>query len=191
MKIFFDPAFDHLTKRPINAGLVQDNQQIASLDAASLVEQLEGPWTSFEDLSRQRKRGIRQLWERLNGKSDQEARLAFITNADQGVDEELQLALQLINSRHFYTATVVLGLVEAVKEKTAFVSTTDFGWAKSADPVFWYLVNGHGRRTVHPSVAGAFTHYEFERKQGIALSKLDFEGATLISSSRTRTVTEL
>lgn len=191
MKISFDPAFSHLATQPINTDLVQPVPGNTRLDIPALIVQLEGPWTSFESLNRQRKRGIQQLWERLRGGTDQEARLAFITKADLKINEELKQVLELVNTRHFYAATVVLGLIEAVKEKASFTSTTDFGWAKVSDPAFWHLINGHGRRTVHPSVVGAFTHYEFERKQGAAISRTDFEGATLICSDRTRSVTAL
>ncbi|TLX16718.1 hypothetical protein [Rhizobium sp. MHM7A] len=191
MKICFDPAFSHLATHSINTDLVQPAPGNIPLDVPALVEQLEGPWTSFESLNRHRKRGIQQLWERLSGGTEQEARLAFITKSDQRINKELQQVLELLNTRHFYAATVVLGLIEAVKAKASFTSTTDFGWAKVSDPAFWHLINGHGRRTVHPSVVGAFTHYEFERKQGTAISRTDFEGATLICSDRTRSVTAL
>jgi hypothetical protein len=191
MKISFDPAFSHLATQPINTDLVQPRPGAARLDIPALIEQLEGAWISFENLSHHRKRGVQQLWERFSGGSDQEARLAFITKTEQAIDQEMERVLELIHTRHFYAATVFLGLIEAVKEKASFTSTIDFGWAKVSDPALWHLINGHGRRTVHPSVVGAFTHYEYERKQGMAVSRTEFEGATLVISDRTRSIVTL
>jgi intracellular multiplication protein IcmP len=67
--------------------------------------------------------------------------------------------------RHAYVLTMMASMLEAARQD-GVVASADFLWLKLVDRPLWYVLNGLGRQTAFPEIAGPFAHWLAEKKIG-------------------------
>ena len=75
--------------------------------------------------------------------------------------QEKEVVQNIINS-HFYTKTVLSGLLEEAR-KDGVLATADFIWLKPLNRPLWYMLNNIGRRASWVECAGPWSHYWSEK----------------------------
>lgn len=91
----------------------------------------------------------------------------LMKKADKLVDiaikkyEEKETVQNIINS-HFYTKTVLSGLLEEAR-KDGVLATADFIWLKPINRSLWYMLNNIGRRASWIECAAPWSHYWSEK----------------------------
>ncbi len=75
--------------------------------------------------------------------------------------EEKEVVQNIINS-HFYTKTVLSGLLEEAR-KDGVLATADFIWLKPLNRPLWYMLNNIGRRASWIECAAPWSHYWSEK----------------------------
>lgn len=175
MKVIFDDAMNETffrTRYPTQK--IDFDMKNAESD---LIAQLGEKWSEFQNLSGKRKKALRQLWTRMERKTQQESRLIdFLEPVDDG---PLAKCLEDHARRHAYEATVLLAFIHSVKNSSAIIASSDFQWLRKSDYQMWLLINNYGRPRQHPKIVGAFTHYALECELKRPITKTFFDNATL------------
>jgi hypothetical protein len=92
-------------------------------------------------------------------------------------DEASVALIEEAASRHAYTATVCIALINKAKATSGILPSSDFLWTREKDLHFWQLINGYGRLRHKPEVVGAFAHYGLECHQNKPVDVPQFEHA--------------
>lgn len=153
---------------------------IETLSPAVLEAQLEGPWQGVDNLKAVRRKALSQLARKIQKGSDHEVKWNFLLSPVE-LDPDAREIIDELATRHAYVATVTLALIEKAKKANGIMPSSDFLWARGKDEGLWLMVNGFGRPRALPEIAGAFAHYEAEKKFGGALHTVDFiNGVTIV-----------
>lgn len=190
--------------RPENRSYTSPEFLSSTPTPAELGQQLEGLWPGLAALPAYRQRAIHQLVSRIRRLKAHDSKWSFLTlgatiPADDVASEERAMSapvepvsgpvqaaqlhfdaesLALIDdaaSRHAYTATVSIALIQKAKETSGILPSTDFLWARSKDLHFWHLINAYGRPRQKKEVVGAFAHFDLERKRGEPVPETYFD----------------
>lgn len=176
MKVCFDPAFVGIlsSSRLPTGRRAEQISSAAEMTAAGLARQLEGRWSGIGGLSEPRRRAFMQLADHMRGIGAEKSALEFHLGMRSigGFDEELVEECAL---SHAYGATITIAMIARVKASNGILQSSDFFWARSADPAFWLMINGYGRPRHDPRIVGAFVHYAAEKRGGGPLSKTYFD----------------
>jgi intracellular multiplication protein IcmP len=75
-----------------------------------------------------------------------------------------ELVTNTIN-KHAYIVTMMASMLEFARTDGVLASS-EFLWLKPVDRKLWYMMNSVGRQTAVPEIAGAFAHWQVEKKLG-------------------------
>jgi hypothetical protein len=180
MQVVFDPALVQMfeaNRLPHSRPLGSSPQRMP--DRSELKKQLELAWKgSTSSLSPARRRAFIQLIDHCRDVDPQAARVRYLMG-DRDLDRDAVALVEDLATFHAYTATVTIALIDKAKRANGVLPSTEFYWAREADPSFWLMINGFGRLKYSPDIAGAFAHYEFEMLHGRSLETF-FEDCKIV-----------
>lgn len=165
-------------------------------------EPLGGAWRGVDALPYARRRALHQLLGRVRKLKDHDSAWAYLVlaaprsehkesqddlpetavlspvvrhePAQISFDTDALGLVEQVAKEHHHVDTVCLALIKLAKDSGGVLPSSDFLWTRSADPEFWLLINGYGRRNHKPEVAAAFVHFALERKFGRPISEVDY-----------------
>jgi hypothetical protein len=150
---------------------------VRPLGPEALAAQLEGLWRSCKVLTSARRRAFVQLVAHYREVEPQRSRLNYLLG-DRDLDYEAVALVEELAVSHAHVATVTIALIEKAKAANGVLPSTEFYWARQADPSFWLMINGYGRPKHSADIAGAFAHFAYEQGHGRSIETY-FEDCTI------------
>jgi len=176
MTIVLDPALAAVlagSRLPINR---RPSLPSVLVSPDTMQAQLEGPWLGMDPLPRPRQRAFLQLTDHIEGVDGGRSSLEFMFNERRLSGSALEIVEDCAR-RHAHLATVTIALIARAKASGGVLPSSAFFWARSGDPAFWLMVNGFGRPSHFPAIAGAFEHYSAECREGTPLPVTHFDAS--------------
>jgi hypothetical protein len=169
---------------------------------ASQLSDLGGTWNGIDALPYSRRRAIHQVIGRVRKLKDHDNPWAYLILAApishgtaidddnfqsaDGVDAsqpepaeihfdaDARALIDQASTKHRYVDTICLALIKRAKDAGSVLPSSDFLWARSADPNFWLLINGYGRSTHKAEIVDAFVHFTLEMELGRPVSLSEY-----------------
>ena len=166
-------------------------QALAGLFARRCIAFMTADDRAAADLDRQAAAGLRELaWRAAQQQvNDYQPTTADYRRVIQATRLDLDHpAVQAIISRHRYTHTVLMRLLEEAR-RGGVLPPALFTWLKGVDRPLWYALTSLGRRAPFVEGLGVSAHYAAERRLGRALQNPAVTGAVeALATALTRAV---